>query len=395
MKSLKVIWYSLIILFLFTGLLTGRREFFLLFFIFLFVVLYALVLNIWTILSFSYIQDLSLQAVVKGAVAHLKLGIYNDKPFPFTLMKVLVKTVSPDRIYGLEFNLPPNSNINFSVPLICPYRGVYGVGMTRIVVNDIFGLVRTRYDMRSLPYYKMKQLKILPRIIELPYLPTRNTDAKNTGKTAIRFSDDGDSFSELRRYRHGDPLKRIHRIISARKRELYVKSYDIPLETTALIAIDTAMELGTGEQRRYLADLASECAVAIADICMRTGYTVEFAGVDLSRSFRRRSKREVLSALCEKLAEQPFKGEGDIKSELESASVRAEGFRAIYVISTAQPSSFADVLFRLKKEGCHVCYVKVSGADEVTDHDGNVPGISFIPVSLGDDIRLVMLGEFR
>ena len=395
MKHIKIIWYSLMVIFLFAGLYSGSREFFLLFFIMLFVILYALSLNLWTIFSFSFIQELSQPAVVKGSVAHLKIGIYNDKPFPFTLMKIRVETVTPHETYELGFNLSPKSNINYMIPLNCPYRGVYAVGMTTIEVNDVFGLVKTRFDMRRLSYYRQRLIKIFPRLVELPYLPTRNNDSKYSGGVALRLAEDGDSYADLRRYRPGDPLKRVHKPVSARKRELYVKNYDIPLETTVLIAIDPTMELGDGEEKRYLADIACECAVSIAEISMRSGFTVEFAGIDLSRSLKRRRKQEVLSALCDALAELPFDGEGDFDRELELAITRAGGIRAAYIISSGNTASYAGAFYRLQQEGCHVSRLKIISADKKQENDDVVFGIGSINISPGDDIQEILTGEIK
>jgi len=408
MKHIKISWYLLMVVFLVAGLYTGRREYFLLFFIMGFVLVCAFALNLWTFYSFSFIQELSQPSVVKGSVVNIKIGIYNDKPFPFTMMKILTETVLPADIYELSFNLSPMSNINFTIPVTCPYRGIYHVGMTKIEINDIFGLVKTRFDMRRLSYYRQQPLKILPNVIELPYLPTRNADAKFSGAAAMRLADDGDSFSDLRRYRPGDPFKRVHKPVSARKRELYVKSYDIPLETAVFIAIDPFMDIGEGEYGRYMADKACECMTAITDISLRSGFTVEFAGVDLSRSMKRRSKREILSALCDTLAELPFNKKGDFGRLLESVLIGAGGCRAAYVISAADPAEHAGALLRLRREGCHVCCIKISGAvhytegdqhpDNVLSNESNevhISGISCITVKPGDDIRTVLTGDHQ
>jgi len=207
------------------------------------------------------------------------------------------------------------------------------------------------------------------------------------------LAEDGDSYADLRRYRPGDPLKRVHKPVSARKRELYVKNYDIPLETTVLIAIDPTMDIGEGEDKRYLADVACECAVAVAEISMRSGFTVEFAGIDISRSNKRKRKQEILTAVCDALAELPFNGKGDFAYEVESALARAQGVRAAYIISSNSPAYFANAFYRLKQEGCHVCLLKVTGAESKHENDDIIQGVSYISVSPGDDIREILTGE--
>jgi uncharacterized protein (DUF58 family) len=394
-KYAKIIGYLSIVSFYIAGLYTGRREFFLIFFTLFFLVLFALILNLWTAFSFSFIQDISLPIVVKGSMVYLKIGIYNDKPFPFTLMKIRTETVLPDKTYELRINLPPNSNIDYTIPVHCPYRGVYGVGMTKIEINDIFGLVKTRFDMRSLSYYKHRSIKILPKLIELPYLPTRDTDARHTNVSALHLSEDGDSYSDLRRYRPGDPLKKVHKPVSARHRELYVKTYDIPLENAVLVAIDAAMDIGVGEPARYLADIACECAVAIAAISMQSGFNVEFVGADVIRVMRRGRNKEQLPAICEALADIPFNGEGDLNYALESVASNVEGLRAAYIISSSEPAVYADALLRLQRDGCFVCFLKVSHTKAKSESESSLLGINIITITPGDDIRLILTGEFQ
>jgi len=395
MKYIKITWYILILSFLFAGLYTGRREFFLLFFILLFVLLYSLALNLWTLLSFSYIQNLSLPSVVKGSAVYLMIGIHNDKPFPFTLMRILVNTVTGDENYELYFTLSPKSNIDFNIPVHSPYRGVYDVGMTKIETNDIFGLVKTRFDMRKLSYYKQQSIKITPKLVELPYLPARNTDAKYSGGAFLRLSEEGDSFSDLRRYRPGDPLKKIHKPISVKYRKLYVKNYDIPLETAILVAIDPAMDVGEGEGARYLADTACECVVAIAAISIQSGFAVEITGIDMSFSMKRGKHRELIPALCDTLAMLPFDKTGDLNRSLELAASGYDGYRAAYIISSSGSAPFSGALLRLQREGCRIYNVKVSHSKEQFDNDTPVAGIISIPVTPKDDIRAVFTGEMQ
>jgi uncharacterized protein (DUF58 family) len=308
-------------------------------------------------------------------------------------MKILVETVLPDKTYELSFNLSPKTNISYTIPLNCPYRGVYGVGMTTIEINDIFGLVKTRFDMRRLPYYRQRRLKIFPRLVELPYLPARGADAKYSGVVALRLSEIGDSYSDLRRYRSGDPLKRVHKPISARRRELYVKNYDIPSEAAILVAIDSAMETGEGELARYLADTACECAVALTAVSLQSGFTVEFIGVDFLRPTKWGRKLEVLPELSNALAELQFDTTGDFGKSLELPDSKIETLRAAYIISTAEPAAYAGALSRLQRSGCYVCFLKISGTKDRLDSDNSVPGVNCFQVTPKDDIRAVMTGE--
>lgn len=378
--------------FLFAGRLTGRREFFLLFFLLVFVALYSLCLNLWTVFSFSFVQEVSEPVAVKGSVPRLKIGIYNDKPFPFTKMRIRVDTVMLSERNLLSFNLSPRSHIYFDLPLHCAYRGVYGVGMTALEVNDIFGLLKNRFDLRSLPYYRQRTVKIYPRLTALPYLPARQPDAKYAGRSAGRASEEGETYADLRKYRPGDPMKRVHRVASARRGELYVKTYDIPIETAAMIALDNRLGGETGEEALYLADLACECAAAVAYYCLRAGYVVDLVEAGPGRPAIKGRSRQDFPKLYDALAVMPFRVEGDLGAALERESRSARNLRAVYVISGRPAEEFADPLNRLSREGCAVRLIAVSaGGDAVQDTSG-LPGVRCISLSVGGSVEAA-LGE--
>ncbi|MCL2084613.1 MAG: DUF58 domain-containing protein, partial [Oscillospiraceae bacterium] len=269
MKRLKLCWYAVMAALFLTARLTGRRELFALLAMMAVVCVYALALNIWTIMSFSYVQELDDGAAVKGGETSLRVAIYNDKPYPFTLIRLKARTAALSKTAALGFSLMPRGNISFTVPLVCPYRGVFRVGMTELEVNDSFGLVKTVFRMDALPYYRRPELKVFPRLTELPVLPARRKDAKDWA--GALGAESGESYSALRKYRPGDALKRVHRAASAKRRGIYVKTYDMPNEGSVLISIDTFLGGASGEDALYLADLACECAAAVAHYSLRAG----------------------------------------------------------------------------------------------------------------------------
>ena len=386
MKLFRVLFFAAMAAFFFTARLTGRREFFLLFFILLFVALYALILNVWTVLSFSYVQDLRDQTAVKGSSTRLSLGIYNDKPFPLTMMRVRVETAVPSEQTALRFNLSPRSRISFDIPLHCAYRGLYDVGMTTIEVNDVFGLFNIRYDMRRLPYYRQRVLKIFPRLIALPFLPAQSRDTKFSSGTQGRLADSGESYADLRQHRPGDPLKRVHWKASARKRELLIKSYDLPLETAALIAVDTSAVYEGEEALRY-ADLACECAAAVAHHCLKAGYTVSVVDADPKHPPVEGGSQKAFARLYEGLAVLPFGKGGDFAAGLRESARLRPGLRAVYALTSRRDVALDSALAELARSGCAVkCILLDPTGEKLRQEASRVPGVTMRFITFGEDI---------
>ncbi len=347
MKALKIIWYSLIALLFFAGTMTGRREIFLLMFIMGFVALYSVILNWWTVFSFSYLQKLHNPACVKGDETALDVEIHNETPVPFAFMRIEVVPVTPLQKAHFSFSLLPNSKISFTIPVSCPYRGFFDVGIGRLEINDSFGLVKTYFNMLRLPYYSPCQLKIYPKLVKLSVLPARRSDVKRLSSFRQQYSEQGDAYAGLRRYRPGDPLKRIHRAVSARQHELYVRTYDVPFETSVLILLDTSIKCDN-EDGLYLADFACECAAAIVHHNLRLGHRVVCGCSDSKNTVLTLETMRDFSQFYDKLAVMEFSEQDDFSKVLGRIPVSA--MQIVYIISARGGSGLSPILKRFNTE---------------------------------------------
>lgn len=260
MKVYRTFFYLLMAAALFYGLYSGNRVCYLLFIIQLITVLTAVALNLWTISSFSYVQKLSVREAEKGQTVTLHLGIYNDKPFPFTDMKVHIETPAKQDRQDLLINLAPHQEASYDFVLTLPYRGEFMVGMTRLDIQDLFGLFPMHIDMRWLSYYHQISLLVYPRLIELLLPAPARTDSGSVG-AAFTFSPSGrDELSHLRAYQLGDSLSRIHWKASIKTRSLVTRQYEDPSGGSCLIFLDSR---AISTDSEVLSDRITECATAI------------------------------------------------------------------------------------------------------------------------------------
>lgn len=391
MKRLRLCYLGFAVILLFAALLTGRREFFLLLFMIVFVSVYALALNLWTIFSFTFVQELTAPSGSKGGLTHIKINIHNDKPFPFTLMRIEVETAVPSEKTALRFNLSPKASISFEVPLNCAYRGEFAVGMTVIEVTDIFGLFKIRYDLRALPYYRQRKLKIYPAILSLRFLPVGARDSKLSGGVTAQSVSSG-GFSGPRDYRAGDAFKQIHWTASARARKLISKSYDLPSQSAALIAVDNAENGLDGEPLLRYADLACECACAIARYCTSKGRMVKLISAGLADfDYGNRGKHD-FSAIYEALAVLPFNVQGSLSAKIESEAKKDADLHAIYILTRKQDAELSPFLTELVRNGCDVKYLLLDGDGTARSDAAQTGGAPCVEISFGDDIAAILEG---
>ncbi len=269
----RALWFAAMGLALVGGLASGLRLYYLVFFSLLFLTLCGAAMTLWTYFAFSYLQKAERQVAVRGETVRFSVGIYNDKFYPFTRMRLEVACPDPAQEIRLALDLAPRREKTFDLSLRLPYRGVYEVGMTRLYVSDCFGLLPMRFDLRNLSYYRMAELTVLPALTPLPPAREASFDAPAfaDGKTA----DAGDSFAMVRPFRPGDPRRAVHWKLSARRGEMLTRLYDVPEERACLLAVDARPLPGAvGEAALRYADALASCALSLADQALRAGHPV-------------------------------------------------------------------------------------------------------------------------
>jgi len=358
-KLFRVGYYLLMSILLIAALGTGRWEFYFVLSVMVLLVAVALIMNIWVYFSFSYKQELLTSKVVKGDSPILKIRVFNNKPFSFVMMRIKVETPTPSNRTHLCFSIGPGADYSQELPLPCEFRGEYMVGMSILETGDVFGILRMRFDLRRLPYYRLERLTVYPALIKLPAPSVQmhgNTNYQGVG--AQLPSEDGESFYDTRIYHYGDPFKRIHRITSARKRQLFVKRYDMSMAASVILIVDTCKSGLVGEDSLRYSDIACECAAAIAHFCLRIGYMVALAGSDENGQITESANINEFSRLYDYLAVMKFDTTGDVISALHVCSKMYTGVSAVYVISSRDDQPLTNAIAGLVGSGSNVSLIR-------------------------------------
>lgn len=319
------IFYGLMVCSFLAGRVTGQRLFFLLFFAQVLLLLCAYAMDLFTAYAFSYTQELDRPEAQKGETVTLTVGIYNDLPYPFPMMKVRLSAVSPGDDGVFSFDLPARSHITLTHSVPCPYRGEYPVGLREVEIHDVFGLTRIRFPLMRRPYHRLCPLLVCPRRVDLSELPGRGPDNKQFSGSRLLLAPQGEELAGVRDYLPGDSAKRIHWKVSARRQELLSRQYETPGEEGVILLLNLAREelpkksRDDEEQARYTADLVCTCGAALAGFYLDVGREVTLhageakpfsaaspaAYLELSRFLARlpfSQNRETVSAARELLA---------------------------------------------------------------------------------------------
>ena len=146
------------------GLSTGVRFYYLIFLALLAMLLLGLAATLWTLFTLRF--------DIKGVKARVSRG--ERMMTVFTVRHASLLPVSSIRVHlnvpsayaptqEVNVSCPPFSERTFRQVIQCPHRGVYEAGVTRISVEDVFGLVRLSRN----PGVRLVRLEVLPKAREV------------------------------------------------------------------------------------------------------------------------------------------------------------------------------------------------------------------------------------
>ena len=114
---------------------------------------------------------------------------------------------------------------------------------------------------------------VLPDFLDLPETVSRKgTEDPDSGRYAAdRAGDDVSELYDIREYRAGDPVSRIHWKLLGRQEEIYIKEGGFPLEESPLLAADLAETEGEGAEAVLKGMLSLSRNFAVRGIRHRIG----------------------------------------------------------------------------------------------------------------------------
>lgn len=137
------------------------------------------------------------------------------------------------------------------------YRGEYRLGLREAVIFDLLGIFRFR--VRLTPAVTAV---IAPRRLTVGQSSALCGDDYDSARTRMSFFENN-TFSAVREYVEGDPLRYVHWKLSAKQDKLMVRQQEQNLGTNALVITDTSSPFPDERDRVRAVDAAIEVSLAI------------------------------------------------------------------------------------------------------------------------------------
>ncbi|MEG0742626.1 MAG: DUF58 domain-containing protein [Clostridia bacterium] len=223
-------------------------------------------------------------------------------------------------------------------------------GVDSYIIADVFGFFKREHK----PDLAGQELLVLP--VPFDVEPLRFAAGDMGVETMKRAMEDPSSPSDFRSYQQGDPLKRIHWKMSARKREIIVRQFEEPALPDALVLLDTSPpHLGNQpppDSAPFLQDALLETAASVVACQIRQDNPVRMPLVgDRPMEY---SSRMGLALLLDELSRCTFNETERFERVLmmQMAELRKTG--AVVIITTRLTSTLSDLVIRMKRMGPNV-----------------------------------------
>ena len=223
-------------------------------------------------------------------------------------------------------------------------------GVESFTVSDVFGLFKKEHQ----PEVAGHELLVLP--VPFTVEPLTFAAGDMGVETMKRAMEDPSNPSDFRGYQPGDPLKRIHWKMSARKRELMIRQFEEPALPDALVMMDTsppALSEGMDASKLcYLQDAVLETAASVVSCQISHENPVRLPLVgDLPMEYHGTMGMPIL---LEELARCTFNETEQFERVLlmQMNDLRKTG--AVVIITTRITGVLTDLIGRMKRMGPNV-----------------------------------------
>lgn len=310
------------------------------------VLLYGFISCFWARRTAFCRQSLSAPSVARGENAHLFLQAGHRCPLPIAPPRgeFLFEGQGGDCV----FPPAPFRTQEKRLPLNARHVGQYPAGLRALKIQDIFGLFQMKLRLEN----TSGALTVLPRPFDIE--KPRFTLGDEGNAALSRTQEDYNAPEDVRAYRPGDAMKRIHWKLSSRKRELLVRRFETPAPPDTLILLDCDAPLGgenVNEGKECLRDALCETAVAVARLQMEDGSPVRLPMYGAKANEFASDNIAHLPLLQDMLACQPFGSGEDFARVLNLELRRMRRTGATVIITTRLDAQIVEGVTRIRRMG--------------------------------------------
>ncbi|HEY5561846.1 MAG TPA: DUF58 domain-containing protein [Clostridiaceae bacterium] len=282
---------------------------------------------------------------VVGEKANFTMIVKNSSffPYPFIYVQNNVLTSFERDYNGDLIDISIDQEVWVNKKIVFDSRGIYDFGAIKLRVKDMFYL----FDS-NLVFQSKDEIKVYPILYDIHIL----TSKKNSSFQKLIENKNGlenpVSTRDLRNYRDGDSLKRIHWKASAKHSELFVRNFDVVSGQESLIILDMSKANVSYDKGGMNEEKMIDFFVSLINSLYRRGIKVSIlVNAHIKKAFTVENKND-FNSLIEYIIRHKSDSEDNLSSFITSNVNRVGRQKWIGIISMSLDDE-------LSKELLHMC----------------------------------------
>ena len=291
-------------------------------------------------------QSLEDHKAERGARTRLSISLVNRSLLPIAPPEMILSL--PEGKSALSFEPGFTRRKTAGFPVFLPHVGVEEAGIRTMYLRDIFHLFRFKKRVGQKP----PRVVVLPRPFDVDKLQSAQRDDGRA--LPNQTTEDITAPDDVRAFRQGDPMKRIHWKLSSRKRELLVRRFELPAPPDTLVLMDCADPVGyegVPDGLSRLKDTLTETALAVAKMQMEGGNPVRLPLYGARAGEFKADREGSLTLLQEELACQIFRGGEPFDKVLNVELRRMRRTGATIMITTRLDANIVEGVKHIRRSG--------------------------------------------
>ena len=299
---------------------------------------------------------------VRGESISLRVRVGSRGLFPVAEARVRAVSRMAEPEAGEMAVVPPLlGDKEYRYVMQCPHRGLGFVAFDGVRVTDVFRLFTFSRKLKG----NEVTLKIQPR--------ERHRDALilEPGDTGVesraRATEDTASPADVRDWREGDSLKKVHWKLSMRRREVMVRTYEESMRSDTLILLDAAPRCSSRTEQLYCEDALCELALAAVRAQLMTDHPVRMP-VAVKKPFELSGQNAYdYPRFAERVGMMAFDGEYGFERFVAVEMRRLLRTGAVVMVTPRLSAQLAEAALRMRRMRILVGYYWISESETEDD----------------------------
>lgn len=206
--------------------------------------------------------------------------VSNKSRFPALAVTLIDHSNFPGYQSSVAWPVPQKFDKLWYMDSICTKRGLYTVGPTEIRFGDPFGLIEI-----TLTAKETKDILVTPPIVPLREISFAKGEWQGSGGSQSKIFERTVTAAGVRGYVPGDSLFSIHWLTSARRDDLFVRTFDQHPSSDWWIFLDMDRTVQAGRGLDATEEYAAILAASIADHGLRGNQAVGLVSADYKQTW--------------------------------------------------------------------------------------------------------------